>query len=328
MRNTGSPGVWIDASGPPGLIAGSMHRRSIIVAAIGWLALAGAARAEQPPELQLKQVWSVEGPGRFDASGLAVRDGRFFVVTDRHNDSIFELEFAGDTARAGLYATFTGPEPYPWIGYLDLEGIAPAPDGGFFLAAEWGFAVFHVPAAGGQARWVTPNVKAAGETVGLFAAKDAYVEGLAVLGEGHFLIACEREPRGLIEVRTGGGGPSVMAQEMAATRVRLPPGRTLDWSDLACWNGRVFALARNQNLVVELVRSADGTWAEGSAWSYADTENEPAHCFTDMTFGQAEGLGVTDDVIYVLIDNNNLERTGRSGDRRTWLFAFENPLRP
>lgn len=292
------------------------------------LAVLRAVAGEVAPELELKQAWSVEGPGRFDASGICARDGQLFVVTDRHADTIFTLRLAGDVARAEPFLTFAGPEPYPWIGYMDLEGIVAAPDGGFYLAPEWGFAVCHVPAGGGAARWVTPDLKAAGAAVGLFATKDAYVEGLAVLGDGHFLIACERIPRGLIEVHGGRDATRVDAQRMEESRFALPPGRTLDWSDLTVWRGRVFALARNQHLVVELVRTADGAWAEGRAWSFAATENSAPHRFTDMTYGQAEGLTITDDTIYVLIDSNNLEREDRPGDRRTWLFAFGNPLTP
>jgi hypothetical protein len=278
------------------------------------------------PELELAQAWSVEGPGRFDASGVAVRDGQFFVVTDRHGDTIFRLRFEGDSARAEPFLTFAGPDPYPWIGYMDLEGIAVAPDGGFFLAPEWGFAICHVPAGGGTAEWVTPDVKGAGEAVGLFATKDAFVEGVAVLGDGHFLIACERSSRGLIEVEGGLKGDRVAAQRMDSSRFPVSPERGLDWSDLAVWRGRVFGLARNQHLVVELVRDGAGTWRENAAWSFAATENGAPHRFTDMRFGQAEGLAIVDDAIYVLIDSNNLEREGRPGDRRTWLWSFRNAI--
>jgi len=300
---------------------------SHVIASLGFaLAVLRAVAGEVAPELELKQAWSVEGPGRFDASGICERDGEFFVVTDRHADTIFTLRLAGDAARAEPSLTFTGPKPYPWIGYMDLEGIVAAPDGGFYLAPEWGFAVCHVPAGGGMARWVTPDLKAAGAAVGLFATKDAYVEGLARLGDDHFLIACERAPRGVIEVRGGREATRVEAQRMEESRFPLPPGRTLDWSDLTVWRGRVFALGRNQHLVVELVRAADGAWAEGRAWSFAATENAPAHRFTDMTYGQAEGLTINDESIYVLVDNNNNQRESRAGDRRTWLWSFRNVM--
>lgn len=295
---------------------------------LGLLSVAWAAPCcgETAPELKLTRAWSVEGPGRFDASGITVRDGVFYVVTDRHGDSIFTLALDGEVARAKAVRTFSGPSPFPWIGYMDLEGIVAAPDGGYYLAPEWGFAICHVPADGGPARWVTPNLKGAGEAVGLFATKDAFVEGLAVLGDGHFLLACERAPRGLIEVYGGLEATRVCAQRMEESRYPVAAGRGLDWSDLAVWRGRVFGLARNQHLVVELERSAEGVWREKAAWSYAAAENGAPHRFTDMRYGQAEGLAIVDDAIYVMIDNNDLEREGRPGDRRTWLFAFRNGI--
>ncbi len=284
------------------------------------------AGGEVVPELELTQAWSVEGPDRFDASGLAGRDGEMYAVSDRHVDTIFRFEFAADVARAVPCVTFTGPDPYPWIGYMDLEGIAVAPDGGFFLAPEWGFAVCHVPAGGGLARWVTPDVKSAGMSAGLFATKDGFVEGIAVLGDGHFLLAAERGPRGVIEISGGLDATRVTAQRMVPSRYPLPEDRGTDWAELATWRGRVFALARNQHLVVELERSAEGGWGEGQAWSYGATEKAAPHRFTDMSYGWAEGLLIDDASITVLLDSNNLDREGRPGDKRSWLFRFKNVI--
>jgi Esterase-like activity of phytase len=294
---------------------------------LGIAVIAISAVHAAAPELELVHAWSVEGPGRFDASGLAIRDGRFFVVTDRHQDTIFELEFEGDIARAKTVVTFTPPQPLPEVGYLDNEGLALAEDGGFYVASEWGFAIYHVPPAGGAAEWVTPNVRAAGATVGLFATKDAFVEGVAVLGEGWFLLAAERQPRGLVEVMGGNPPIRVCAQEMDASNYPAPPGRSLDFADLCVWHDRVFALARNQHLVVGLRRDTDGSWAEDEAWSYAKTENGAPHRFVDMTYGQGEGLAVDDQFIYVILDNNALAREDHPDDRRTWLFAFRNVIR-
>ncbi|HEX7123882.1 MAG TPA: hypothetical protein VF178_16005, partial [Gemmatimonadaceae bacterium] len=250
----------------------------------------------------------------------------FFVVSDRHDDTIFRLEFEDDRACAVVAVRFTGPEPYPERGFLDLEGVTPAPDGGFFVVAEWGFAVAHVPWSGGRATWVTPDVRALGATVGLFATRDAHLEGLAVLGGAEFLLAAERQPRGLITVHRGERPTLVAAQRLDETKYPLPAGRRPDFADLCVWRGRVFALARNQHLVVELERNSAGAWSEGAAWSYAATENAAPHRFADMTFGLGEGLAIDDRFIYVLLDNNAMSRAHDAQDRRTWLFAFEHSL--
>lgn len=302
-----------------------MGGRCLLFLCAGFVAL--TCRADDAPEaLTLTHAWSIEGPGRFDASGLMVRDGALFAVSDRHGSTIFKLELEDDRARAVPFVTFTGPDPYPSVGYMDLEGLAAAPDGGFYLAPEWGFAVCHVPPGGGVATWVTPDVRAAGSEVGLFATRNGYVEGLAMLGENHFLLAAERQPRGLVEVCGTGAAGKIRAQNLDASRYPVPPGRTTDFADLAIWRGRVFALARNQGLVVELLRGGEdgGGWSEGRAWSYAAAENAPEHAYVTMTYGQGEGLAILDDTIYVLLDSNNLDRARQPGDRRGWLFAFTN----
>lgn len=303
-----------------------MFSRCILVACVT-LASIGAAAADEPPALEHLQTWDVAGPGRFDASGLLLHDGKFLVVSDRHNETIFALAFEGATARAEPFITFSGPEPYPPNRHLDIEGIAPAPEGGFYLVSEWGFAPFLVPSAGGAARWVSPDLRATGGSVGLFATRDASLEGVTALPGGGLLLACERGPRGLIEVAGAGRPQRITVQNMDTSRYPAPGDRGVDWSDLTVWRDRVFGLARNQHLVVELHRARDGSWEEGAAWSFAAVENAPAHRFADMSFGQAEGLAIDDDRIYVLIDSNNQERVAQPGDKRTWLFAFRNPLR-
>ncbi len=306
-----------------------MRRRLPAVLAAIAVACGGvrvALRAASP-ELELVHAWSVDGPGRFDASGIAIRDGRFFVVSDRHENTIFELRFDGDQAHASPAVTFTPPHPLPDVGYLDNEAIAIADDG-FYVASEWGFAIYHVPAGGGAAEWVTPNLRSVGASVGLFATKDAFVEGVAVLGENWFLLAAERQPRGVIEVQGGNPPLRVCAQEMDASNHPVPPGRSLDFADLFAWRGRVFALARNQALVVELRRDADGAWIEGEAWSFGGTEKAAPYQFADMTFGMAEGLAIDERFIYLLLDNNDIAREGHPTDKRTWLWAFRNAIAP
>lgn len=294
----------------------------------GILATGSAATPAKIPELVRVQAWSVNGPGRFDASGLTRCGGEFLVVSDRHHDTIFRLEPVGDELRAVPAVTFTGPVPYPEKGYLDLEGVTPAPDGGFLVAPEWGFAVVHVPAGGGLATWATPDLREAGRPVGLFATTDAYLEGVTWMGADRLLVVVERQPRGVIEIAGEGSTADIRAQVMNTSKYPCVGGRNLDFADVCTWRERVFALSRNQHLVVELQRDPVGNWSEGEAWSYAETENDPAFQFVDRTYGIAEGLAIDDAGIYVLFDNNNVPRAGAPEDRRPWLFAFQNPLLP
>jgi hypothetical protein len=286
----------------------------------------GLACAGTPPELELIHAWSVEGPDNFQPSALALRDGVLLTVSDKHSDTIFRVDLGVDVARCVPAVHFTGPEPLPRNGWLDLEAIVPAPDGGFYLASEEGARLLHVPAGGGAAKWVTPDMRPMGAADGLMVKHNAYCEGLALLDGGRFLVAAEREPRGLLEISGEGDPVRVRSQLMETTHLPVPGGRNVDFADLFGWHGRMFALARNQHLVVELVRESDGAWREGEAWSFAATECAAAYRFEEETFGLTEGLAIDDHTITIVIDNGNTPRLGRKNDTRPWLFAFRNAI--
>jgi hypothetical protein len=301
--------------------------RTPLAACMAGAMVAGAAIADVV-ELERAGAWSVEGPDNLQPSGLALRDGILFSVSDKHSDTIFRVEMAGGTARYVPAVSFTGPEPLPRNGWLDLEALVALPDGGFILASEEGVRLLHVPAGGGPASWITPDLRPAGEPAGLLVHHNARNEGLALLGEDRFLVAAEREPRGLLEIVGRGQPVGVCAQELAASRFPIDPGRRPDFADLFLWRGRVFALARNQHLVVELVReAATGLWREGDgAWSYASTENSAEFGYGRTEFGLGEGLAIDDELIYIVVDNGTEARAARPNDRRPWLWAFRNAI--
>lgn len=312
----------------------SIHRalRACVLAALAVAASGSAAFGGEPAprELELAQAWSVEGPGNFQPSGLALDHGTLVTVSDKHSRQIFRIDLRGGIARCRPAVTFTGPKPLPAKGWLDLEAVVIAPDGGYFLASEEAARVLRVPAGGGGARWVTPDLRAAGAASGLFAQHNAGCEGLALLGPDDLLVAAEREPRGLLEMTGLAPAPQQFkAQLLESSRFSIPAGRRFDVADLCVWRGRVFALARNQHLVVELVRDASGAWAErggDAAWSFSETENAPAYRFIDRRWGIAEGLAIDDDAIFVVLDNNGDPREASRRDRRPWLFRFRNAI--
>lgn len=298
-----------------------------VLAAAGCAAAAGAAAGAEPAGLELLSAWSVEGPDNFQPSGLAWRDGVLYVVSDKHSDTIFRVEWDGAVARCVPAVTFRGPWPLPGSGWLDLEAIVAEPGGGFLLASEEAVRLLRVPAGGGEAAWITPGLAPAGRLAGLFAQPNACTEGLALLGPDRFLAAAEREPRGLIEIDGSGGVPEgVSVRRMVSSAHPVPAGRNPDFADLAVWRGRVFALARNQMLVVELVRDAAGGWREGAAaWSYAAAEEDPQFGYGEAPWGMAEGLAIGDEAVHIVLDNGAQPRAGRPEDRRPWLWAFRNP---
>ena len=113
----------------------------------------------------------------------------------------------------------------------------------------------HVPAAG-DATWLTPDLRndPAVQSAGLLVKHNACFEGLVQLAPGDFLLAAERDPRGLVEVDLSRQPPAVSAVKMKRSPHAEEGGRKPDFADLAVWRGRVFALVRNLSLVCELVR--------------------------------------------------------------------------
>jgi hypothetical protein len=174
----------------------------------------------------------------------------------------------------------------------------------------------------GQADWATPSLRRAGEQAGLFRKRNAGLEGIAVLPD-ELVLAAEREPRGLLEWKTG-TTPQVSAYTTPTARCPAPRGRPDDFADLSLSGDQLFVLERNAQLVVRLSRS-NGRWTEASAWSYAETENDPRFAYEGSAFGLGEGLALDAEHVYIVLDNNNQRRAGTRDDRRAQLFVFRRP---
>jgi uncharacterized protein YjiK len=243
--------------------------------------------------------------------------GRLLVVSDKHDDAVFELSLQWDSAVARPFLEFQAPGGEA----LDLEGIAGAEDGSLLLASEAQFRLLAVSASG-RATWFTSSLEKVGQAAGLFQKRNAGLEGVARVGN-QLVIAAEREPRGLLEVADGGGGP-VVAYRLPRAVCSGPWGRTDDLTDLSVSEGELYALHRNAHLVVRMTRS-DGRFREAAHWSYARTENDPRYRYRDRTYGRAEGLALDESHVYVVLDNNDDARESGNDDRRGMLFVFKRP---
>lgn len=294
----------------------------------------GMAAAPVPPaapsakplrELTPRRIYPVQFEGRFEPSGLAIVKGALFTVSDKHNDAVYRLTLEGDVAKASPALRIDFPEETGW---LDLEGLVSDGAGGFYVVSEIHSRVLQVPAEG-RTRWVTPELKSAGATVGLLVVHNAGFEGVTLLGPGHFLFAAEREPRGLIELQLEGESPSVHAVKWDRTRFAVPAGRMAAFADLCVWRGRVFALMRDSGVIVELVRdsAAPAGWREGAAVSFLNFENDPRLRYRDMAYGIAEGLAIDDNSLWLILDNNNDHLATDPEDKRSRLIEVKNPFR-
>lgn len=287
----------------------------------------GVSKSAMPEcELELEKAWPVEGPGRFQPSGLVLHEGSLWTVSDKHGAAVFALAPDGQVARAT--EVLSDEIDPPLDGWFDAEGITIADDGSIYLASEEQIRVYRRKPNDPAWTLASPALGPVGRAVGLFAKHNAALEGIAAVGGDTLVLAAEREPRGLIEL-TGFDKPSrMLIQKMNTSKYEVPAGRVCDFGDLTVWHRRLFALARNQHLVLELVRDADGKWTEGLAWSYAATENAPEYAYRGHEYGLGEGLAIDDDRIYIVLDSNDDVRANDPSDARPQLFIFKNAIAP
>jgi uncharacterized protein YjiK len=292
-----------------------------VVFVVGSLVLQLVARKRRGPTLVaagglvLERALSVDGPGNFQPSALALSGGRLYTVSDKTSSTLFELAL-GPTDQAVARPALAVELPEARGEDLDFEGLAVEPDGSFLVLSEARSRVLRVSAAG--AAWLPLDLMGPARRAGLLATRGAGLEGLALFAGG-LVVAAERQPRGLVVAPPGASPRAVVLEHTRLPNLR---GRPPDFSDLATSAGRLYALARNAEAVVELVPEGGG-FEERRWWSFA--EAVAANRYGDERFGMAEGLALDDARVYVILDNNGLARAGAPADRRPILFIFRRP---
>jgi len=316
-----------------------------------WLARGAPAvtcAGATPPELILEQALPIAITDDFQPSGLVLYDGHMLTVSDRHDDTIYEIIWsggagAGEAAAAHLdVATLrpflqlrppaNGPRPN------DLEGIAldataatataAHPAGALLLASEGRSRVLRV-APDGATAWITPPLDDIVRPLNMLRLNNAGLEGIVRLPNGRILLAAERDLRGLIELPAGGlrdahDLAAMQAWAMPDSICTPPPGRGNDFADLAIWDNQIFALERNCHVVMRIERTPTA-WVERAGWSYTRTENDPRFAYADRAFGVAEGLALDDQHVFIVMDNNHDHLAADPKDRRPRLFVFRHP---
>ncbi len=296
------------------------------ILAAGCASLPTETSAPEPEALELVRAFPIEAMDGevLEPSGLCLFEGSLFSISDKASDTIYRVVFRNDYAIMEPYLHFVPPVG---SGALDLEGITVDDEGVFYLASEAYSRVLRVT-PDGQADWLFESVFPAGRKEGLFRARNAHLEGITLLENGNFLLAAERHPRGLIEM-DGKSGDVVRVQNMNSTRFdhRLSLMRPADWTGLEVFDGRVYALFRNANLIVELERDDAGDFHETDrAWDYRHVEESGVYRYDDLRFGKGEGLAIDKHYIYVVLDNNQRPQAIDRDDFRPLLFVFINPL--
>lgn len=273
------------------------------------------------PQLELVAVTPVDYSRVLEPSGLVFHQGELFTVADKVDDTVFRIVYQpGQSARLEPAVTFNPPGR----GAHDWEGLTVTGDHAFVLASETMGRLLKV-SRNGAANWLTPDLREVGREVGLFAKRNAAMEGVTALHTQGFLIAAEREPRGILRW-TANRETTAQASPASPFLSSLPLTRLPDYSGLAMDDpGQVFALFRNAHLVVQLKENADGLWSEVHAWSYRRIETDPRWAYRNQTYGMAEGLAVHGNRVFLIFDNNRGARQADPNDFRPILIEARFP---
>lgn len=275
------------------------------------------------PELKLIRALPVEGMERIEPSGLVWYDSTLYSISDKHDNYLYHVLIADDRVRMEPHFKLDPARLNP-DDRLDFEGITADESGNFYIISETHFRIIRVSRDGTEITWFSPSFEALGQEKGLFQKHNAYFEGITYLGDQTFLMCAERQARGLIEFNANKALDSAHVVNGNATRLSINTERVPDFSGLHAENGTVYVLYRAANAVCRIEYDAE-TITEKECYSYQSTENDPAYAYTDMTYGLAEGLTMTADRIYIILDKNKDHRRNDSRDERPQLFIFERP---
>ncbi|WP_223788849.1 SdiA-regulated domain-containing protein [Marinicella meishanensis] len=278
--------------------------------------------SHQPQPVADYAVYPIRVNHPFEPSGLTIKNERLYTICDDSNQ-IYALTVndTDATARAELAID----RESLGVESLDLEAITAVGDD-FFVVSEVHHRMIKVNQLGSQ--WVpaADSIYQPAFAAGLFQVHNAGMEALVHLGGQRFLLAVERQPRGLIDVTFDEQFQTITQQINQVydnSDHPLQGARKPDFTGLYLHGGTLYALHRNAYVVHELIQDEHGNYREGRAWSYEHIVKSFDHSYQDMSFGQAEGLAVDDDHFYLVIDNNNQPKLKNPNDNSPLLIKIK-----
>lgn len=284
------------------------------------LGLSSAVAFEAPIQLELIAALPINGPPNNQPSGLALYQGKLLTVSDKHDNTVFELKLGKQSANQVQFLKIDSQKLKKKDKRLDFEGITIGPESQIYLVSETYSRTAVISDNGQQIKWATPSFKKWGKKRGLFQTKGAYLEGITLIGD-KLLMCVERQPRGLIEYDLTAGKKGAFVVD--STRFETLPGRVPDFTDLFFFNDKIFALQRSAHMISEIVFENE-RWVEKQSGTFGHIENDPQYHYQTMHYGRAEGLAMDRDNIYVVLDNNNDFRKDDPTDNRPLLLIFQN----
>lgn len=280
----------------------------------------------KPVVLSDYQVFPINGVNQIEPSGLTLKAGKLYAVGDKHR-AIYRLDIKDDEAWLHKEMTLDSERDLG-VSVLDLEGITTV-NGDFVVVSEAHHRLILIQ--DGHLQWLPEHGNALYQSAfddGLLQLHNAGMEGVAYLGDQQFLVAAERQPRGVITVRFDQPLKKIKSQKnqlMNNSRQYLH-GRHPDLTGLFVYQDRIYGLQRNAYVVHELIKTRPGFYTEGQAWSYEHIVRDPKYAYSDMQFGHAEGLAVDSQHFYLVLDNNRTPNAKNPHDKRPLLIVAKRPV--
>lgn len=287
--------------------------------------------AQTPHELELIHVLPLNAEpaiGELQPSGLANCDGKLLMVSDRHNQRIFELQRQDrhvQVSESHILDNIPKPELANYdfgdrwwtslVRRYDWEGVS-CQGGNTYLLSETLSQVLRIT-ADGQLSWLGDKAYRSGKQKGLFEQTNAKGEGLAV-GQDFLFIAAERQPRGIVRQSRND------RDKLTAFYLNDFPDllRPQDFSGLWLEHDALYTLERNH---FQVCKRSLAEMPTNRCWSYGHVENDPQWDYQDQRFGMAEGIARIDEQLFIVLDNNGDVRLRNPKDKRPILMVFKLP---
>lgn len=298
----------------------------LIALILSTVLVAQSFKQVEPIQLTDYQVYPINGIDQIEPSGLTLKNGQLYTVGDKHR-AIYRLDIKQDGAWLHKEMTLASERDLG-VTVLDLEGITTV-NGDFVLVSEAHHRLIYVH-ENGQLRWMPEqgnDLYQSAFNAGLLQIHNAGLEAVTFLGEQRFLVAAERQPRGLISLLFSEDLTIIDEQYnqiMLNSRQNLQ-GRHQDLTGLFMHDEQVYGLQRNAYVIHELNRAGNNHYMEGQAWSYEHIVRDPKYVYSDMQFGHAEGLAVDNENFYLVLDNNHISNAKNPNDKRPLLIVAKRP---
>lgn len=309
----------------------------ILTTLLSW---AQIGNATQQGQLELLAAYPIDAGLGLEPSGLASCDGDLLFISDNQDRNIYRLTLIGGNFHAEVAHSLQNLANkdlsiYPparrqqleWAqanleNYHDWEGITCDDGDTAYLASETYADIMVVRLNSTESQWLESPLYTSGTSAGWFQVHNAYIEGIAYDGHGGFIVAAERESRGLAKIKRRYGQWQIKIIQPQTSPIPPSGIRPNDFSGLVKYGRYYLSLERNASAVC--VRNKRDL-AVSKCWSFEHVESNSLYAYNDNSFGIAEGITVHENRLYIIVDNNNDTRVNDPSDTRPQLFVFKIP---